>query len=229
MPPSHLGELASPAPACFFLEGSTATVPCWLALLVLGGWARPQGLSSWKRPWRPSLCEGRTLGAVAGTRPTSGRLDPREGLGWILAAWCPPCPPTEAETAGGRPNSANLRPSRHPNWRGGKSLGDGLGILWVGGGSGVLPLGGLTACRVVGGWWPWGHVSTSGRRDCGVMLPSSSALTQILPEHSSLAQVGIVTVRPWGAFTGLSAAHRPPSGLSLKAQPAAGAQLGPTS
>lgn len=65
--------------------------------------------------------------------------------------------------------------------------------------------GGLMACRAVGRWWPRGHVSTSGSRNCGTMQPNSSAPTQILPEHSSLAQVGIVTNSTlWGA------SHRDP-------------------
>lgn len=40
----------------------------------------PSGLCSWKRPWRPSSCGGRKLGAMAGMRPCLGI--------WIQAKMC---------------------------------------------------------------------------------------------------------------------------------------------
>ena len=41
--------------------------------------------------------------------------------------------------------------------------------------------------------WPRGHMTTGWSRGCGKMQPNSSGLTQILPEHSSFAQIGVVT------------------------------------
>lgn len=91
------------------------------------------------------LCGGRRLGAVAGVRAVSGHLDPRGGLGWILAAGRPPHPPTGAGTAGA-PALPIRDPARPPNSRCDESLRTGLGAILDGCGSGILQPGGPTVC-----------------------------------------------------------------------------------
>lgn len=100
-------------------------------------------------------------------------------------AWCPPC----------SQGSAKLRPSGHPNWRGDKSLGEwvrdpGQRWQWSPAVRGCC----LLACLALGRWWPWDHVSY-GQWEEGLWpnAANSSALMQSFPEHSSLAQVGVVT------------------------------------
>lgn len=139
--------------------------------------------SSWKRPWKTHSLWREGVGDCGRDGTHVWASVSEEGslldLSCLAPIWS--CRTGDSEQAAQA--LPILDPARHPNSRGGNSFGGSLGII-LESGEGALQPWGLTACRAVGRWWPWGHMSTSGSRGCGTLQPNSSALTQILPEHS---------------------------------------------